>query len=63
MLIRFLIALISACVADSFKWRLTDTIPGNEILTFSERYMFSSNRGPTFLPNHAAYIEVTGKVQ
>jgi hypothetical protein len=41
---------------------MTDTIPGGDTLTFSERYMFSTRKGPELLPNGLAMIKVDGRV-
>ncbi len=57
-----LLLFLEVIVVDAFRWILTDTIPGNEILTFSERYMFGNRKGPILLPNGAAYITISGKV-
>ena len=53
---------VAVVPASSFKWTLTDSIPGNEILTFSERYMFGNRKGPLLLPNGPSYIQIGGKV-
>ena len=58
----FLFLCIVVHITNAFKWNLKDNIPGDEILTFSERYMFADKDGPALLPNGASYILVDGIV-
>lgn len=44
--------------AGAFKWHLTDVLPGNEVLQFSERYMFASGEGPEMLEQDESFIQV-----
>jgi hypothetical protein len=44
--------------AFAFKWKLSDNLESKKILTFSERYMFASQNGPTMLEQGDSYIEV-----
>jgi hypothetical protein len=50
------LALVVA--AHGFKWHLTDVLPGNELLQFSERYMFASHQGPDILDQEESFIQV-----
>lgn len=53
------VVLLLGCVpVRAFKWHLTDVLPGNEVLQFSERYMFASGEGPEMLEQGEAYIQV-----
>jgi len=53
----FVALLWSMCVvASGFKWHLTDTLPSEKILTFSERYMFATGLGPSLLGLYLLYI-------
>lgn len=54
----FLIILSVLLSVQSFKWHLKDTLPPQKVLTFSERYMFSTENGPPMLEQGAAYIHV-----
>ncbi len=41
-----------------FIWHLTDILPANEVLQFSERYIFASGKGPSVLDQGESYIEI-----
>lgn len=56
LVVLFLITNISLC--SSFIWSLTDVLPANRILQFSERYMFASQEGPDLLDQGDSYIHV-----
>jgi hypothetical protein len=47
----------------SFKWILSDTLSNSAtVLTFSERHMFSSEKGPFILPQGPSYINIENEV-
>ena len=62
MLLRVVLLLLVIQQSRCFKWHLTDIIPQNKILTFSERYMFQSRNGPTMLEQGDAYVKVNGVI-
>lgn len=41
-----------------FKWHLSDVLPSDKILTFSERYMFATKNGPIILDQGSSYIDI-----
>jgi hypothetical protein len=46
----------------AFKWVLTDVLPANRILQFSERYMFANHEGPDLLAQGESYIDINVNV-
>jgi hypothetical protein len=56
------ILLLLCCSINAFKWHLLDDLPPNEIITFSERYMFKSKDGPELLVQYDSYIKINAKV-
>ena len=57
-MLRLPLLLVILCTANAFKWHLKDTLPAQKVLTFSERYMFSTENGPPMLEQGAAYIHI-----
>ena len=53
-----LVILASAEVVWGFIWHLTDILPANEVLQFSERYMFPSGKGPSVLDQGESFIQI-----
>ena len=56
----FLFFLVSLLLSPSlgFIWHLTDILPSNEVLQFSERYMFPSGKGPGILEQGESWIQI-----
>jgi hypothetical protein len=54
--------LLNLQISDAFKWQLTDVLSASKVLTFSEKYMFATQEGPTFLPQGDSYIKISGDV-
>jgi hypothetical protein len=54
----YILIILSVLSVQSFKWHLKDTLPSQKVLTFSERYMFSTENGPPMLEQGAAYIHI-----
>lgn len=53
--------LVHTCLlgsVSSFIWKLTDVLPANRVLQFSERYMFATKDGPDILDQGDSYIDV-----
>ena len=47
----------------AFQWHINDEIPSNRYFTFSEGYMFASNKGPFLLEQETSYIEIDTNVE
>jgi hypothetical protein len=62
MLLTTFIVVSILLTAHSFKWHLKDNLPAQKVLTFSERYMFSTENGPPMLEQGAAYINIDAYV-
>ncbi len=45
-----------SCV--SFRWNVDDILDPTQILTLSERFMFSSHDGPLLLSQGESYIDI-----
>ena len=58
----FVLLVNAASIADAFRWTLNDFLPPKKVLTFSERYMFSSGNGPPMLEQGSAYINVDANI-
>lgn len=58
----FLLLVSAAILADAFRWTLNDVLPSKKVLTFSERYMFSTGNGPPMLEQGSAYINVDANI-
>ena len=56
--------LVLSCVVGlhAFKWVLTDVLPANRVLQFSERYMFATHDGPDILAQGDSFIDINMKV-
>jgi hypothetical protein len=55
------VIVVAFCSIESivaFKWVLTDVLPANRVLQFSERYMFATHEGPDFLEQGDSFIDV-----
>jgi len=61
--LHFILIFFAILRASAFKWHLTDKLPPQKILTFSEKYMFATGLGPALLEQGAAYIHVDTTVQ
>jgi len=59
---RTLLLLLQLSPTAAFNWHLVDILPSRKILTFSERYMFASRKGPTMLEEGESYIDVSAGV-
>lgn len=50
------------CSINAFKWHILDDLPPNEIITFSERYMFKSKEGPELLLQYNSIISIHANI-
>lgn len=57
-----LIIYIQLLCTFSFKWHLTDVLPQNSFLTFSERFMFASKHGPFIMGQGDSFINIDADV-
>ncbi len=53
-----MLVLLLVKINDAFIWKLTDVLPANRVLQFSERYMFATHEGPDFLEQGDSYINI-----
>ena len=48
---------------NSFVWNVHDVIKPQSVITYSERYMFKTKHGPTFLQQGHSYIHLMNNIE
>jgi hypothetical protein len=53
-----LLCILFISKASAFIWKLTDVLPADRVLQFSEKYMFATHDGPDVLDQGDSYIDL-----